>query len=73
MFLCHCLLDPEFGLIHVRIQTWFPMQLQIYLNGHARLARKLTRHRIRFTKQDNVFLWMENFRRTQSLADRVTV
>ena len=27
-------LDREFGLMHVKIQTWFPFQIQVYLNGH---------------------------------------
>src|SRR5207253_11040663 len=34
-------MDRRFGLIHVRVQTWFPMPIQIYLNGHEWLARKL--------------------------------
>ena len=32
-------LDREFGLIHVRIQTWFPFTVQVYVNGHDWLAR----------------------------------
>ncbi len=70
LFLYYYLMDPEFGLIHVRLQTWFPLQLQVYLNGHEWLARKLARHGVRFTKQDNAFLWLEDFRRAQSFADR---
>src|SRR5262245_28235937 len=46
-------MDRDFGLIHVRLQTWFPLQLQVYVNGHEWLARKLTRHGIRYSKQDN--------------------
>ena len=72
LFLYYYFMDPEFGLIHVRIQTWFPLQLQIYLNGHEWLARKLARHGVRFTKQDNAFLWLEDFRRAQNFADRFT-
>ena len=33
--------DPEFGLMHVRIQTWFPLTIQVYVNGHDWLARQL--------------------------------
>src|SRR5947208_15728329 len=36
-------IDREFGLIHVQLQTWFPMQIQVYLNGHEWLARQLER------------------------------
>ncbi|MGE3809284.1 MAG: hypothetical protein AB7K24_31860 [Gemmataceae bacterium] len=26
-------LDPQFGLVHVRLQTWFPFTIQVYVNG----------------------------------------
>ncbi len=34
-------MDREFGLINVKLQTWFPMQIQIYVDGHDWLERKL--------------------------------
>jgi hypothetical protein len=63
-------MDRDLGLIHVRRQTWFPMQVQVYVNGHEWLARTLTRHGIRYTKQDNAFLWIEDFPRAQHFAER---
>ncbi len=62
-------MDRDFGLIHVRIQTWFPMQIQIYLNGHEWLARKLSANHLRYTKHDNVFLWIEDMAKAQRFAD----
>ena len=35
-------MDREFGLMHVKLQTWFPFTVQVYVNGHEWLARKLT-------------------------------
>jgi hypothetical protein len=72
LFLYYYFMDREFGLIHVRIQTWFPMQIQVYVNGHEWLARKLARHGIRYTKQDNAFLAVEDPGRAQAFADRFT-
>ena len=63
-------MDHRFGLIHVRVQTFFPMPIQIYLNGHEWLARKLTANGVRFTKVDNAFLWIEDMVRAQRFADR---
>ncbi len=63
-------MDPDFGLIHVRPQTWFPMQVQVYVNGHEWLARKLAQHGVRYSKHDNAFLWIEDFARAQRFADR---
>lgn len=34
-------MDREFGLVHVQIQTWFPLRMQVFVNGHDWLARKL--------------------------------
>ena len=63
-------MDRDFGLIHVRIQTWFPLQIQVYLNEHEWLAHKLSAHHVRYTKHDNVFVWIEDFARAQRFADR---
>ena len=37
------LIDTELGFMHVRLQSWFPFQIQIYLNGREWLARQLDR------------------------------
>jgi hypothetical protein len=63
-------MDRRFGLIHVRVQTWFPMPVQIYLNGHEWLARKLHTHGVRYTKRDNAFLWIDDMARAQTFANR---
>jgi len=63
LFLYYYFMDRELGLIHVRIQTWFPLRIQVYVNGHEWLARKLARNRVRYTKQENAFLAVEDYRR----------
>ena len=70
LFLYYYFMDPEYGLIHVRVQTWSPLQIHVYLNGHEWLARKLARHGVRFTQHDNSFVWIDDFRRAQTFADR---
>ena len=42
-------LDPEFGLMYVRVQTWFPFTIQVYVNGHDWLARQMQRRRLGFS------------------------
>jgi len=63
-------MDRNLGLIHGRIQTWFPMPIQIYMNGHEWLSRKLEANGIRYTKYENAFLWIEDMARAQKFADR---
>jgi hypothetical protein len=49
-------MDRDFGLLHVKLQTWIPFTVQVYVNGHEWLARKLTQQGITFEKVDNAFL-----------------
>jgi hypothetical protein len=49
-------LHPLFGFINARIQTWFPFNIQICLNGREWLARQLSRRRHSdFARADNCF------------------
>jgi hypothetical protein len=61
--------DRRFGRMFVRIQTWFPWRIQIYVNGHEWLARKLRKRRIPFEQHDNAFLSLGDPRRAQAIAD----
>lgn len=63
-------LDREMGRIHVRIQSWFPLTIQVCVNGHELLARKLDRHGIAYRKEDNAFTWIADLKRAQRFADR---
>ena len=72
LFIYFYFMDRQFRLIHVKLQTWFPMQIQVYVNGHDWLERKLTANGISFTKHDNVFLRVDDWKRAQRLADRFT-
>ncbi len=44
--------------------------MQVYLNDHEWLARKLTAQGVRYTKHDNAFVWIEDMARAQRFADR---
>jgi hypothetical protein len=63
-------LDPEFGLLHLRLQTWFPFTAQVYVNGHDWLARQLHNRRSGFVQCDNAFTQLDSPALAQRLADR---
>jgi hypothetical protein len=63
-------LDPDFGLMYVRVQTMFPFTAQIYVNGHEWLARQLLQRRIGFVQADNAFVDIDDFDKAQELADQ---
>jgi hypothetical protein len=62
-------LDRAFGLMHVRVQTWFPYTIQVYVNGHDWLARQMHRKRLGFVQQDNAFTQLDDPHKAQQLAD----
>jgi hypothetical protein len=60
-------MDPEFGLIHVRLATWLPFGLQVCLNGREHLARRMRKAGIGFEQRDNCFAWIEDVPRAQRM------
>jgi hypothetical protein len=61
--------DTVFGLCHVRLQTWFPFDVRVVLNGREWLARQMDAKGIAYQRWDNCFPWIEDFDRAQKLAD----
>jgi len=61
-------LHPQFGFMSVRLQTWFPFNIQICLNGREWLAWQLRRRsRSNFLRADNCFTRLGN----PELAQRI--
>lgn len=65
-------LDRAFGLIHIRLQTWFPFTVQSYVNGHSWLERQLTRRGLGFSACDNAGTRLADPVRTQKFADKLS-
>lgn len=63
--------DEGFGRMFLRIQTWFPYNVQIYLNGHEYLSRLLQSEGIPYSMYNNSFSYIEDFDRAQEMADHV--
>lgn len=61
LHLYHYYLHPRFGFCNARIQTWFPFDVQICLNGREWLATQLAREgRTDFKRADNCFTYLGN-------------
>jgi hypothetical protein len=63
----HYYLDPKFGLMYTRQQSWFPFTMHIGLNGREWLAEQLKKAKIDYVKMDNCFTQIENFAKAQRL------
>jgi hypothetical protein len=62
-------LDREFGLIHVRLQSWAPFSIQVCLNGREYLARRLAKAGIGFEQRDNCFSRIDDLPEAQAMLD----
>jgi hypothetical protein len=71
LFVYFYFLDREFGLLHVRLQTWLPFDLQVCLNGREWLARQLDKAGLAYTRWENCFLRLADPARAQRLMDRL--
>ncbi|MGI8782151.1 MAG: hypothetical protein ACR2L2_00665 [Acidobacteriota bacterium] len=65
------LLDREFGLFHVRLQTWFPFTIQVCINGRQYLAEKMKRAGIGFCQHKNCFTALDDFQQAAALLHRL--
>lgn len=61
---------PQFGFMHLRLQTWLPLSIHIAINGREWLARQLDAAGIGYRRVDNCFVELEDPLRAQELAAR---
>ena len=63
--------DDEFGWMYLKIQTWFPYNVQIYINGREYLSKILDKENIKYEMYNNSFSHIEDFDKAQKLADGI--
>ena len=63
--------DREFGFMHVRLQSWFPFEIQIYINGREYLKTQLDKEGIKYKSFDNSVTWCEDIERAQKILDKL--
>jgi len=62
-------IHPTFGFMNARIQTWFPFNVQVCLNGREWLARRLSEAGIGFVRNDNCFSAVDDVARAATFLD----
>ena len=65
--LYHYYRHPRFGWMYIRVQTWFPFEIQIGLNGREWLAHQMDQAGMKYTRSGNKFLWVEDWQRAQQM------
>jgi len=64
------LIHPEFGWMHVRIQTWAPYAIHIYINGREWLCRQLAKEGVAFERSDNKIVWLSDLAAAAKLTEQ---
>jgi hypothetical protein len=67
--LYHYFLHRDFGLMHVRVQTWFPFTVDVCLNGREWLARQMDGAGLRYERRGNCFVRVSDPIRAQTLLE----
>jgi hypothetical protein len=65
-------LDPVLGPMSLRIGTYLPFTITCYLNGHAFVARELTRQGVAFQQDDNAILAVADVEALEAAVGRLT-
>jgi hypothetical protein len=60
---------PHYGWLSVRLQTWFPFEIQVALNGREWLRRALDAASCGYVKSGNKFLDLADYDLAQQLLD----
>jgi hypothetical protein len=63
----HYYLNERFGLMHTRLQTWYPFHMHICMNGRYWLAGQLDQAGIAYKRKDNCFLRVADMAKAQEL------
>jgi hypothetical protein len=58
---------------YVRVPTWLPCRLQVYLNGHSWLASLLRQRKIDFRLIDNAFVEIADWQCAQHIANGLEI
>ena len=63
-------MDKNFGFMHVKLQTWFPFLIQVYINGREMMKHVFDENGITYRMYDNSFSEISDIKRAQELADK---
>jgi hypothetical protein len=64
-------IHPDFGFMHVRLQSWLPLGIQVYVNGREWLCRQLDKRGVGYERYDNALVRIDNLPVAQQLARRL--
>ena len=62
-------IDPQMGLMHLRLQSWFPFAIHVCLNGREWLCRQLERTEAGYLRRENCLVQVADLGQAQRLLN----
>jgi uncharacterized protein Smg (DUF494 family) len=62
--------DKDFGIMFVKLQSWIPYTIKIYINGKEYLKRQLEKKGIKYSSYNNSVTWVEDMKSAQEISDK---
>jgi hypothetical protein len=69
LFVYQYWMHPVVGFLSVRLQTWFPFPVHVYMNGREWLSQQMNHAGIQYVRHANCFPWIEDIAAAQKLMD----
>lgn len=65
------MIDDDFGWMYLKIQTWFPFNVQIYFNVREYICKQLDKENIHYQRYNNSLTHIYNIERVQEISDHL--
>lgn len=62
-------MDAEFGWMHVKLQSYYPFTIQVYINGRSYLQRALDQSDLCYESYMNSVTWVSDIKKAQKISD----
>ena len=69
LHLYHYMIHPQLGFLHARVQTWFPFNVGVCINGREWLGRQMDAAGLGYRRRENCFTDLSDVDRAQALMD----
>lgn len=70
LHLYHYHIHPQLGFMHARVQSWFPFNIHICINGREWLARQMDQAQLGYRRRENCFTHLADPSEAQRLFDQ---
>ena len=62
--------DKEFGIMFVKLQSWMPYTIKIYINGKEYLKKQLEKAGIKYKSYNNSITSVDDMEKAQEISDK---